>query len=450
MDLPSTRELELEALLQQRNSQISELNDEVSRLRRYVSTQSTPSDADSVTLPAPALAILGPHLRRSEKDSTPGSSTVVNALIQRSRHLQEENDELYEILKLKETGKLKEEVRGLRRVVQRLEGGLRDSHKVINELSTELDKTYEALMTSSKQIQPSYPPSDTRNPSRSPRNTFRDSASNHSSSAANGPHKLPPTGPRAYKKPRLSDPSPPPPSSRQPPHAPHSSNQPRGATIGSTQSHNAGPDTKQRGRDYPRNTSSSYNNKDRDREHEGPGGTANNKAPPTAPVPAPQTIRPSSSNMDVDDDKRGRKRQPPPDREREKERGRGRDRDRDRDRSHGDAVASNGGAVDKDGHEKGARERDHERSTAKDRGKERGGRERDRDRERENRASQSAGGGGGTRRNGAGYTGSYPGRGGGANHQRRGHNEHRASSGPGVASSNSHSIDRTLAERMGL
>jgi WTAP/Mum2p family len=49
----------------------------------------------------------------------------VNALIQRSRLLQEENDELYEILKVKETGKLKEEARGLRRVVQRLESGLR-------------------------------------------------------------------------------------------------------------------------------------------------------------------------------------------------------------------------------------------------------------------------------------------------------------------------------------
>lgn len=39
--------------------------------------------------------------------------------------LQEENDELYELLRYNETGKLKEEVRGLRRLVQRLQGALR-------------------------------------------------------------------------------------------------------------------------------------------------------------------------------------------------------------------------------------------------------------------------------------------------------------------------------------
>lgn len=39
--------------------------------------------------------------------------------------LQEENDELYELLKVGETGKLKEDARALRRVVQKLEGALR-------------------------------------------------------------------------------------------------------------------------------------------------------------------------------------------------------------------------------------------------------------------------------------------------------------------------------------
>lgn len=47
------------------------------------------------------------------------------ALTQRARLLQEENDELYNLLKHGETGKLKEEVRGLRRVVDKLEGALR-------------------------------------------------------------------------------------------------------------------------------------------------------------------------------------------------------------------------------------------------------------------------------------------------------------------------------------
>ena len=47
------------------------------------------------------------------------------ALTHRVKVLQEENDELYELLKVGETGKLKEDVRALRRVVQKLEGALR-------------------------------------------------------------------------------------------------------------------------------------------------------------------------------------------------------------------------------------------------------------------------------------------------------------------------------------
>lgn len=42
--------------------------------------------------------------------------------------MQEENDELYEMLKSGETGKLKEEVRGLRRVVDRLQGALKGTN----------------------------------------------------------------------------------------------------------------------------------------------------------------------------------------------------------------------------------------------------------------------------------------------------------------------------------
>jgi hypothetical protein len=48
--------------------------------------------------------------------------------------LQEENDELYQLLKQGETGKLKEEVRGLRRLVDRLQGALRgvwSSHRFL-------------------------------------------------------------------------------------------------------------------------------------------------------------------------------------------------------------------------------------------------------------------------------------------------------------------------------
>ena len=70
------------------------------------------------------MNLLLPHIQKSSQDAN-GSSTVLNALTQRVKLLQEENDELYQILKVKETGKLKEEVRALRRVVHRLEGSLR-------------------------------------------------------------------------------------------------------------------------------------------------------------------------------------------------------------------------------------------------------------------------------------------------------------------------------------
>lgn len=50
---------------------------------------------------------------------------MTTALTQRVKVLQEENDELYELLKSSETGRLKDDVRALRRVVQKLEGALR-------------------------------------------------------------------------------------------------------------------------------------------------------------------------------------------------------------------------------------------------------------------------------------------------------------------------------------
>jgi hypothetical protein len=100
----------------------------VTRLRQYLSTQPSPSTSNPVTLPPALVSILLPHLSNapsSDGGTTSGSSTVTAALTQRTRLLQEENDELYDLLKLGETGRLKEEVRGLRRVVERLEGALR-------------------------------------------------------------------------------------------------------------------------------------------------------------------------------------------------------------------------------------------------------------------------------------------------------------------------------------
>lgn len=50
---------------------------------------------------------------------------MTTALTQRVKVLQEENDELYELLKSSETGRLKDDVRALKRLVQKLEGALR-------------------------------------------------------------------------------------------------------------------------------------------------------------------------------------------------------------------------------------------------------------------------------------------------------------------------------------
>ena len=72
------------------------------------------------------MSLLLPHIiERSDATPTSPSSTATAALTQRVKVLQEENDELYELLKTGETGRLKEDVRSLRRVVQKLEGALK-------------------------------------------------------------------------------------------------------------------------------------------------------------------------------------------------------------------------------------------------------------------------------------------------------------------------------------
>lgn len=93
-----------------------------------MATEPGPSTSDPVTLPPALVSVLLPHLHAASATApgaTSASNTVTAALTQRARLLQEENDELYDLLKQGETGKLKEEVRGLRRVVERLEGALR-------------------------------------------------------------------------------------------------------------------------------------------------------------------------------------------------------------------------------------------------------------------------------------------------------------------------------------
>lgn len=100
----------------------------MTRLRQYLSTQPGPSTTDPVSLPPALVSLLLPHINANNSNSKNGhvgGATVTTALTQRTRLLQEENDELYELLKYGETGKLKEEVKGLRRVVGRLDGALK-------------------------------------------------------------------------------------------------------------------------------------------------------------------------------------------------------------------------------------------------------------------------------------------------------------------------------------
>ncbi|PFH52831.1 hypothetical protein AMATHDRAFT_56329 [Amanita thiersii Skay4041] len=201
MDLPSTRELELEALIRQRDSQLAQLTDEVSHLRQFLSSQPGPSTTDPITLPPPIVSLLLPRLSPSSLPLT-GSGTVAAALTQRACLLQEENDELYEILKHGETGHLKQEVRGLRRVVERLEKALRESHQVIESLSTELEKSRASLMASARQSNSMI---SNKSASQSPRNSFHPGPRAPPTGNGNHPSKPLPTGPRTRKKPRLSE-----------------------------------------------------------------------------------------------------------------------------------------------------------------------------------------------------------------------------------------------------
>ncbi|KAF8914021.1 hypothetical protein CPB84DRAFT_1758174 [Gymnopilus junonius] len=204
MDLPSARELELEILLREKDVQLAEVTDEISALRRYLSKQPGPSTTDSITLPPALISFLLPHISNTEASTSASSSSTVNiALTQRARLLQEENNELYELLKHSETGNLKDEVRGLRKVVVKLEGALKESHQVITSLSTELEKAYETLrhttrQNKSKASSQSHSPQDSHNSM-----PVVDGASNgHSAS------RPLPTEPRAHKRPRLSEPRP--------------------------------------------------------------------------------------------------------------------------------------------------------------------------------------------------------------------------------------------------
>ncbi|KIY49331.1 hypothetical protein FISHEDRAFT_41535 [Fistulina hepatica ATCC 64428] len=201
MDLPTSREIELEICLRERDKQVAQLTDEVTRLRRYVAKQPGPSKTEPVTLSPVIASLLLPYLAREPQPSS-GSNTVTSALLQRAQLLQAENDELYDLLKKGETGKLKEEVRGLRRVVEKLECALKESHQVVTSLTTELDKAYETLAA---QRDHNARPSASQSPGASYQQAHHASIPN---GIPPGMNRAPPTGPRAHKKPRLSEPAP--------------------------------------------------------------------------------------------------------------------------------------------------------------------------------------------------------------------------------------------------
>ncbi|KAF9226580.1 hypothetical protein BS17DRAFT_800603 [Gyrodon lividus] len=284
MDLPTPREIQLETALRKRDAQVAELTSEISRLHQFLAVQPQPATTDHITLPSPLVSVLLPHINKAvSSGGSSTSSTVSAALTQRVRLLQEENDELYELLKHGETGKLKEEVRGLRRIVDRLETALRAQSKFwrlfLLNLRTELDKSYQSFQSSLRQKQTNsymhHPPSrdSYHHPPQPP-------------STSNGLSKPPPTGPRAHKKPRLSD-----------------------VKISPAQSNASLPVSKAQA----------------PTKHE----------PSRSPRILTPEVRPKSNvKMEVDEDSRTRPRSPQErDRERQhKERVRDRERDRDRDR----------------------------------------------------------------------------------------------------------------------
>ncbi|KAF7433058.1 hypothetical protein PC9H_005004 [Pleurotus ostreatus] len=200
MNLPTSRELELEVSLRQRDAQVAELSDEITRLRQYLARQPGPSTTDPITLPPAYVSMLLPQLdAASRPSSTAPGSTVTAALTQKVKALQEENDELYQILQYSETSKLKEEVHVLRSSVTRLESALRESDQTVSALCQELEKSKEAFAgLKSSAYSKSSVYSD----------NSHSAAQSHLTSNGNARttfSKPLPTGPKGHKRPRLSD-----------------------------------------------------------------------------------------------------------------------------------------------------------------------------------------------------------------------------------------------------
>ena len=101
--------------------------DEVNQLRKHLTIQPAPSRSDPFALPPALLSLLQSYIPDETPHNAQGttSSTMTAALQQRTRILQEENDELYNLLRSSETGQLKEEVRSLKKANNKLDQALR-------------------------------------------------------------------------------------------------------------------------------------------------------------------------------------------------------------------------------------------------------------------------------------------------------------------------------------
>ncbi|KAF8759726.1 WTAP/Mum2p family [Rhizoctonia solani] len=90
--------------------------DEISSLRQKLPGASDPEDDAVISIPAPVLALLSPLVTHGPSTGTP--APLSNAITQRLKLLQTENDELYELLRSSELARQREEVVGLRRTIK--------------------------------------------------------------------------------------------------------------------------------------------------------------------------------------------------------------------------------------------------------------------------------------------------------------------------------------------
>lgn len=104
----------------------SPIQDDLNSLRKFLPHAPESLPTDPISLPRPVLSLLAPLVSQPPPHgSNPGTSSVTVALTARVRILQQENDELYELLKCSHAQRLQEEVHVLRRDVGRLERALK-------------------------------------------------------------------------------------------------------------------------------------------------------------------------------------------------------------------------------------------------------------------------------------------------------------------------------------